>query len=235
METVVSELQTLTRWTFGQYCGLARAMEYIGERWSILLVRDLMTGPRTVTQLREGFPQMPPGLLASRLAELERSGVIRVQADAVSGDDTRYELTEYGLALEEIVLALGRWGAASLAAARPEDVVTPESIIMALRATFVRSAAADVRFSFELRVGEIVLHGRINDGALDIGKGSAVPDADLIIEPGTILKDLMTGVVTAEQALAHPSFRAIGNPALVGVFAKVFHLPSLPIQQRETR
>jgi DNA-binding HxlR family transcriptional regulator len=232
METVVSALQTLTRWTFGQYCGLARAMEMIGERWAILLVRDLMTGPRTVVQLQEGFPQMPPGLLSSRLAELERSGVIRVQAHA--SDGTRYELTEYGLALEEIVLALGRWGAASLAAVRPEDVVTPESIIMALRATFVRNAAAGVRFSFELRVGEIILHGKVNDGALDVGKGS-LPEVDLIIEPGTILKDLMTGVVTAEQALAHPTFRAIGNPALVAVFAKVFHLPSLPIQQRDTR
>ncbi len=228
MEAIVSSLQTLTRWTYGQYCGLARAMEMIGERWGILLIRDLMVGPRTVAQLREGFPLLPPELLVSRLAELERAGVIRVQAE--SGADPRYELTEYGAVLEDIVLALGRWGAASLAQPRPEDVVTPESMIMALRSTFMPSAAAGVRFSLELRIGEIVLNARVDDGKLDVGEGS-LPDADLILDPGPVLKGLMAGDLTAEQALASQSFRAIGNPDLVAVFAKLFQLPNLPIPE----
>jgi DNA-binding HxlR family transcriptional regulator len=225
MEAIVSELTAMTRRTYGQYCGLSRAMEMVGERWGMLIVRDLMVSPKTVAELHQGLPLIPTELLAARLKEMAHSGVVRPQ-DA-EGDEARYELTEYGQALEEIVLAFGRWGAATLNEPRPEDVVTPDSLIMALRATFQSDAARGLRVSYELHIGEIVLNARIDDGKLVVDKGP-MPDADAVLEPGPLLKGLMTGEISPAEALASGTTKLTGDPELLSVFAMLFRLPNLP-------
>ena len=141
LEAVVAELQSAVRGTYGQYCGLSRAAEMVGERWGILIVRDLLVGAKSVAELHAGLPQ---DVDRAAVATAQGDGVQRRHpADRVGRTPTdatgqeRYELTAYGRALEEAVLAFGRWGAASLADPRQEDIVTDASLMVALKATFL--------------------------------------------------------------------------------------------------
>ena len=92
---------------YGQYCGVTRGLELVGERWALLIVRDLLVGPRRYGELAAGLPRIPTNILAARLKELQAAGVIRrVPHSRV----IIYELTPYGRELEPVVLALGAWG-----------------------------------------------------------------------------------------------------------------------------
>lgn len=225
MDAIVSGLSSMTRRTYGQYCGLSRAMEMIGERWALLIIRDLLVSPKTQAELHRGLPLIPTELLSTRLSELEHFGVLS-HAPVAGSDEERYELTEYGLALEHIVLAWGRWGAAMLSEPRPEDVVTPDSVIMALRATFQSDAARGLLVSYELHMGDVVLYAKINDGKLETGPGP-LPGADAVLEPGPLLKDLLAGDVTPDEALASGTVGLVGDSDLLTVFTLLFQIPKL--------
>jgi len=93
---------------YGQYGGVARALELVGERWALLIVRDLLVGPRRYGELAAGLPRIPSNILATRLKELQAAGVLR---RAPHSRIIVYELTPYGHELEPVVLALGAWGA----------------------------------------------------------------------------------------------------------------------------
>lgn len=227
LETVVSELQSVTRGTYGQYCGLSRAAEMIGERWGMLVLRDLLESPKTLAKLHRGLPLLSLKLLTMRLDEMEYSGVIRKQDYDAPESEAVYELTEYGRALEETLLALGRWGAIVLAEPRPEDIVTEDSLMVGLRATFVKEAAADVKASYELRVGEVVIHAIIDHGTLTLGPGS-LPGVDVVINPGTVLKAVISREMTIADALASGRLKVNGDLTVLPTFAKVFYLPALP-------
>jgi len=222
VEAAVAELQSAVRGTYGQYCGLSRAAEMVGERWGFLIVRDLLTGPKSAEELRAGLPRMSPQLVSRRLKELEYSGVVR----ALDTTD-RYELTAYGRALEEPVLAFGRWGAAALATPRTEDIVTDSSLMAALKATFRPETAGDAALSYELRIGDNLLHARIDDGVLELGTGP-LPDADAKLDLGYLLLALMTGEMTADDVLTTGQVRVDGDPALLRRFVTMFQLPRLP-------
>src|SRR2546428_9882818 len=157
---------------FGQYCGLARALELVGERWALLVVRDLVLSPKRFTDLRRGLPRIPTNILSARLKELEDAGVVRRRVLPRPAAGVVYELTEYGQELQDVVLRLGLWGARSLREPRPEDIVTPDSLILALRATFRPEAAGDLRASYELRLGDIVVYARVDHGTLETREGS---------------------------------------------------------------
>ena len=98
--------------SYGQYCGVTTAVELVTERWALLIIRDLLVGPRRYTDLKQGLPRIPTNILSTRLKELQEGGVVRriplVRCGLV------YELTNYGRELEPIVLALGRWGFRSM-------------------------------------------------------------------------------------------------------------------------
>jgi DNA-binding HxlR family transcriptional regulator len=211
--------------SYGQFCGLARALELVGERWALLIVRDLLVGPRRFTDLRHGLPRIPTNVLSERLKELEQAGVIRRRVLPRPAASVVYELTDYGSQLEDVVLRLGLWGAQSLGQPRADEIMTVDSMIMALRATFVPEAAHGLQASYEFRLGPIVIHARIDRGTLAVGEGG-LADADLIVEAGPALKALMAGELTPDQAIADGSVRLAGDPALLERFAEVFRIPS---------
>lgn len=225
MDSIVSELQTLTRRTYGQYCGLSRAMEVIGERWGMLIVRDLLVTPRNTATLHQGLPMIPPELLVSRLKELQRTGVIRRQP-GLAGEDV-WELTAYGEALEDIVMALGRWGAMSMGQQHPEEIVTEDALIIGLRAVFQPEAARGVNLTFEVRLGGAVIHLTVDDGHLKAVAGPD-PSADLVLDPGYVLRDLLSGDLTPDEALIQGSITISGDPTLLHRFVKIFHLIDIP-------
>ncbi|MEZ0367960.1 MAG: winged helix-turn-helix transcriptional regulator [Candidatus Sericytochromatia bacterium] len=208
---------------YGQYCGLARALEMIGERWALLLVRDLLTGPKRFNELHRGLPRIPTNILTTRLKELEQSGIVRRRQQP--GGSVVYELSEYGNELEEIVRRLGLWGAQSLGDPQPEEIVTADSLMMALRTTFRPEAAQGVEVGYELRFGEIVVHARIRDGRIETGKGP-LAQADLVIETGPAFRALLAGELSPGEAIASGSVHLTGPPELLELLTQLFRIPT---------
>jgi DNA-binding HxlR family transcriptional regulator/putative sterol carrier protein len=217
----------MARRAYGQYCGLSRAMELVGERWALLIVRDLLVSPKRFTDLRRGLPGIPTNILSARLRDLEETGIVRRRVLPRPAGSIVYELTEHGGELEETVLSLARWGARSLGDPGPAEVITVDSMIMALRSTFRPDAADGLRAGYELRLGDFVIHARIEDGTLATGEGP-LPDADLVVESGPALRALMAGEVGPDEAMATGAVRVTGDPALLARFAEVFRIPSRP-------
>ncbi|WP_224362148.1 winged helix-turn-helix transcriptional regulator [Hyalangium versicolor] len=208
---------------YGQFCGLVRALEFVGERWALLIVRDLLVSPKRFTDLRQGLPKIPTNILSARLKELEQAGVVRRRVLPRPLGSVVYELTEYGNELEDIVMRLGRWGAKALTVPGPEEIVTVDSMIMAMRSTFRPEAARDVTVSYELRVGPVVFHVRVDHGKLTVKEGP-LPDAELVIETGPAIKALMADELSPEDAIANGSVRLTGEPKLLSRFVELFHI-----------
>ena len=218
----------MTSQAYGQYCGLARAIEVVGEPWALLVVRDLLVAPKRLTDLREGLPLIPTSVLSKRLEELEYAGVVRRRAPSRPALSVVYELTEYGAELEEIVLRLGRWGARILGGPRREEIVTSDSMVMALRTTFRPDAARGLRVSYVLHLGELVIHARVDDGTLEVGEGP-LADPDLVLEAGPALKALMAGEMSPREAIESGGVRLTGDPGLLAWFVECFHIAPAPI------
>ena len=212
---------------YGQFCGLARALELVGERWTLLIIRDLLVGPRRFSDLRQGLPRIPTNVLSERLKQLEQSGVVRRRVLPRPAAAVVYELTAYGAQIEDAVMRLGLWGAQSLGEPRPGEIVTADSLLMALRTTFRPDAARGVRVGYELRIADIVLHAQVDDGALSVGEGP-LSGADLVIETGPRLKDLMTGELEPRAAVQQGIVRVRGRAALLERFVELFRIPSRP-------
>ncbi|MEX2281865.1 MAG: winged helix-turn-helix transcriptional regulator [Gemmatimonadota bacterium] len=213
----------MTKREYGQFCGLVKALELVGERWALLIVRDLLVGPRRFTDLRQGLPRIPTNILSARLKELEHSGIIQRRVLPRPDGSVVYELTEYGKELEPAVIPLARWGAKSLTVPGPNEIVTSSSLVMAMRTTFRPEAARGLSASFELRVGPVTIHMRIVNGELTVGEGE-LPDADLRIESRPGLKALMSGEVSPKDAIANKTVLLTGDTLLLNRFTEVFRL-----------
>lgn len=119
--------------SYRQYCGVARALDVVGERWTLLIVRDLLPGPRRYSELLAGLPGITTNLLAKRLVQLAEAGVVESQPLAGLGDVTGYALTPLGRELEPAVLALGRFGAHWMDELRPDDEMRPRWAMVSLQ------------------------------------------------------------------------------------------------------
>src|SRR3954454_13581531 len=128
--------------TYCDACAAAHALDLVGERWALLVVRELLLGPKRFTDLRAGLPNVSPNVLAQRLRELERVGVVRRRKLPPPAASRVYELTEWGAELEPVVTRLGAWGARS--PKPPQAPIGSDSIVLALRSLFDAAAAADI-------------------------------------------------------------------------------------------
>lgn len=218
----------MTARTYNQICGLARAMEIVGERWSMLVVRDLLLGSKRFTDLRKTLHRIPVSILSSRLNELEEAGVVRRRVLPQLDAAVVYELTEYGSELEEVVLRLGLWGARSLGEPGEDDIFTLDSAVLSLYTTFQQDAAAGKHVNYEVHYGDMVVHAMVDDGALKAEEG-AHPDADLVIEVQGSPKPLFTGEVSPAEAVSSGLVRITGEMELLEEFVKLFHIPSAPV------
>ncbi|MBE1579139.1 winged helix-turn-helix transcriptional regulator [Amycolatopsis roodepoortensis] len=219
----------MTARTYGQFCGLARALEIIGERWSLLVIRDLVLGPKRFDELQQGLPKIPMSILSTRLNELERHGVVQRRVLSQLDAGVVYELTEYGNDLDQIVLQLGLWGARSLGDPTADDLFTLDSAVLSLYTTFQPDAARGVHCAFEMHYGgEMVVHAVVEDGALTAGEGPH-PDPDLVIEPrGPVMLKLLNGEMDAASALTSGAVAVKGDPEKLELFTRMFHIPSAP-------
>lgn len=211
---------------YGQYCGLARALDIVGERWGLLIVRDLLSGPHRFGELQAGLPRIPSNVLTNRLKEFEAAGIVRRELLPAPARGTAYALTEDGLALEPVLVALGRWGAPRLGGQRDGEVVTAASFAMALRTTFRPEAARGRdgrRAAYEIRLGDLVVTATVQRGSVEvITTGGHSPD--LVIEAGPDIKALMAGEVSSAEALASGLVEIDGPPELLERFARHFRI-----------
>jgi len=202
-------------------------MEMVGERWGLLIVRDLLVGAKRFTDLHRGLQGIPTNVLTDRLKELEQVGVVRRRLLPRPAGSIVYELTEYGTELEDVVLRFGLWGAKSLGDRRAAETITADSMVMAMRATFRAEAARGLRASYELHFGEIIINVRVRGAKLVVEKGP-LTGADLVIHAGVEIKSLMTGEMTPTEALRSGSVHITGDPALLTRFAEMFRIGPLP-------
>jgi DNA-binding HxlR family transcriptional regulator len=230
LDSVVSELQGVARGTYGQYCGLSRAIEAVGERWGMLVVRDLLVSNKSTAELLKGLPRVQLNQLAMRIKEMAFCGILEKAGTTDAEGNDQYRLTAYGRRLEDVVLAFGRWGSAMLAEPRPEDIITEDSVMVAMLAAFLPEAAAGRSARFGLNFGDIAIHLVIEDGQLEAGRGP-LPGA-AVIEPGPVLKDMLTRAMTIDEAMATGMVKVTGDPDALETFISMFALPYQPLPQR---
>lgn len=213
--------------TYGQHCGMARAVDVVGERWSLLIVRDLLVAPQRFSDLRRELHGIPSNVLTARLKELEQAGVVERRLLPMPARGVAYSLTEEGRDLEDVVLALGRWGARRLTDPAEGDVITPASMTMAMRTTFRPEATAGVHATYELTFGPVQLAMTIDDGQLSVLPG-AMPGADVRLSAGPDIRRLMAGEVDVSTAVAESIVACEGDLRLLGVFAQAFRIDPRP-------
>jgi DNA-binding HxlR family transcriptional regulator len=173
--------------TYNEACGIPRALDRVGERWALMIVRELLLGPKRFTDIRASLPGLSADILAQRLRELEATGVVRHHKLPPPAASQVYDLTEWGLELEPVVVALGRWGAR--APAPPEGVgMSFDAHILSLRTLFDPETAGDFEALFALRLDDQPFRARVAGGALELVRGEAEgADATVTSDAGTVL------------------------------------------------
>ncbi len=210
--------------TYCDGCAAAHALDLIGERWALLVVRELLLGPKRFTDLRAGLPGASPNVLAQRLRELERAGVVRRRKLPPPAGSRVYELTDWGMELEPVITQLGRWGARS--PSRPRDAaIGVDSIILALRTMFDPGAADRIGASYELRLGEDRFRAEVADGQFEIVREDAGrPDATIETDAGTLAALVFEGR-GLDEALRSGDIKIEGSKEAVECLLSLFSLP----------
>lgn len=166
--------------SYDQYCAMARGLDVIGDRWTLLIVRELLTGPKRYGELTDGLPGIATNLLADRLRALEAAAITERVAGSGTARSLPYQLTAWGAALEPLLMALARWATPLLSAPRANDAYRLRWLVLTLQARFDPSAAANVRRTYEFRIGDEVVHVRIADRSAHPADGAA-PAPDIVV------------------------------------------------------
>lgn len=211
---------------YGQFCGLARALELVGGRWALLVVRDLLAGPKRFTDLQEGLPRIPTNVLTTRLRELEETGVVERRLLARPDSGVVYELTDYGRELEEALLHLGYWGAQTMGAPKEGEYFSTDSLALALRGAFRPEKARGPQRVYELRVdGKSLLIAVKNKQASVPASLAKEPDAILEAAP-EVFSGLFSGSLDFDAATASGRLRLEGDPSDARRLFEMFRFPA---------
>ncbi|MFI5805002.1 winged helix-turn-helix transcriptional regulator [Streptomyces sp. NPDC051561] len=210
--------------SYGQFCALARSLDVVGDRWTLLIVRELIPGPMRYTELKTSLKGIATNLLSERLKTMEANGIVeRRLGDA----GVVYALTSWGAGLREPMEALGRWGAPLLATGQGDDAFQPRWLTLALPA-LLRGATASPPVELGIETGGFLMALRIDED----GPSAFVPDRDpvsVFTAAPDVVVALAAGAISIEQAIAVGEFR--GDPgvlrtALAPVHANATQLPN---------
>jgi DNA-binding HxlR family transcriptional regulator len=210
--------------TYGDGCGIAHALDLVTERWALLVVRELLLGPKRFTDLKDGLPNVSPNVLAQRLRELEQAGIVRRRTLPPPAGSKVYELTGWGRELKPILIALGTWALRS--PSFPDEApVGTDSVVLALETFFDATAAAGLSARYELRLGEHIFAVRIADGAIAVDRGAVeAPDAIIATDSAT-LSALIWGRRDLAGALRAGAVTIDGDRGAVTRFLALFPPP----------
>ncbi|MEO6098037.1 MAG: winged helix-turn-helix transcriptional regulator [Fibrobacteria bacterium] len=206
---------------YHQFCGIAKAMDVLGERWTLLIARDLMLGPRRYGEILRGLDGLTTNLLAARLKDMEALGLIAKQAAAGFAGGTSYTLTEAGRELEPVLLALGQWGWRMLAKPSPGD---RRNLAWGLFALKRRYRGVTSPMTAELRAGGRVFQYHLTAGYADLREGPIwLPDLHLKAEPDAFLELFFRGG-NLQALRAADRLSVSGTDAALQAFAAAFGL-----------
>ena len=210
-------------------CGIARALDRVGERWALLVVRELILGPKRFTDLREGLPGASPNVLSQRLRELEASGVVRRRPLPPPAAATVYELTAWGRDLEPVVRALARFG--SRATPVPKGELSADALMLALETTFDAAASEGLNTRIELRVGAHRFRAHVARKHLELSRGSWEEcDATIAAETGA-LRQVVFGQRDFGHARRAGALRVEGDAAVAARFLTLFRRPTPAMEE----
>jgi DNA-binding HxlR family transcriptional regulator/putative sterol carrier protein len=210
--------------TYDDGCAAAHALDLVGERWALLVVRELLLGPKRFTDLKSGLPHASPNVLAQRLRDLEAAGIVRRGKLPPPAASKIYELTAWGRDLEPVIIALGRWGVRS--PTKPPDAeLGVDSLILSFRTMFDPDRAEGLDALYEFRLGEDRFRAEVVEGRLEIARGTAEqPDATVEADAGT-LAALVYDELELDDTLSSGDLSIEGDRAVVERFLALFPLP----------
>lgn len=184
--------------SYRQFCGLARALDVVGDRWTLLIVRELLPGPQRYNELKASLAGIATNLLAERLRSLEENGIVERRLGAVG---VRYALTPWGAGLREPMEALGRWGAPLLMRGRDGDAFHPHWLAGALTA-LLREVTATPALELGLEVEGLLIVLHVDESGPRAVVQPDRPPGTILTAAPEIVVGLATGAVTIDQALA---------------------------------
>jgi len=213
-------------------CAVAHGLDLVGERWALLVVRELLLGPKRFTDLLSGLPGASPDVLTQRLRELTEAGVVRRRRLPPPAASWVYELTNWGAELEPIVLRLAQWSSRS-PGMRYDGPLGVDSLVLSLKALFDGPAAKGFTATVGLRLGDQAFRLVIADGRLEVSRGEPErADAVLDADQATLLAVLRTERPLAEMR-DDGSLRLAGDPEVVERFRGLFPPPQpVPVADR---
>ncbi|HYH32595.1 MAG TPA: helix-turn-helix domain-containing protein [Pseudonocardia sp.] len=203
-------------------CGVARALDLVGERWTLLVVRELLFGPKRFSDLVRGLPGMSQNVLSQRLRELGAAGLVerRRLGPPVSGQV--YELTERGTALRPVVVELARWGSRVPTTSRAD--LSADALALALLTTFDAEGAEDVRITLQL--GDDVFAAEVAEGRLDVVRGRAERTDAEVVTDAVGLRSVVFGGRALAEAVAAGEAEVRGDAEKAASFLRRFPRPA---------
>ncbi len=205
--------------SYKQFCALARTLDVLGERWTLLLIRELLLGPRRFTDLSSGLPGIAPNLLSDRLRALEAQGLIsRANLPPPAGARV-YELTERGRRLQPALLELARWGMDPIEPPRPDEYRQPGWYAIALQAAFRPELARDLEESYAFVVDDVAFHLKVADGEAYARYGAPQAAAFVLRTPLANFLAIATGTRRPRRSELE------GSAAAFRRFTRLFPLP----------
>lgn len=207
-------------------CAAAHALDLIGERWALLVVRELLFGAKRFTDLRTGLPGASPNVLALRLREMEANGVIRRRRLPPPAATWVYELTQWGRQLEPVIMALGRWGGRSPSLLSDANM-SVDSIMLALKTSFSAELAHGFNANVIFKMQQDFFELHISHGAIEVRRAEGDrPDAVVEAEPG-IIKDIIWNGHQLDDAEKLGDLSITGDRRIVEQLVRMFPLPEV--------
>ena len=186
--------------SYGQYCGLARALDLVSGRWTLLIVRELLVGPARYAQLQAGLPGISTNLLSERLRELEEAGIIRRELDTAS-NGVAYALTPWGSELRGPIAALVNWSTPLMVSGPNGDTFQPHWLVVAIE-SLLEGKRSTVSATVGVEVDGTTLTVRVDDTGAHVSVDDGAPPATVLRAEGQLVLGLASGMLTVEQVVA---------------------------------
>lgn len=206
-------------------CAAAHGLDLIGERWALLVARELMFGPKRFSDLKADLRTITPNVLTQRLDDLEAAGIVARRRLPPPAASWVYELTPWGRGLEPVLRALGRWAAQSPFLPQGKPISTA-SLILSMRTLFDPASAADARIRLSLTLGETPFEVRVENGALEVAPSRSQADADtaVVVSPRALDALLYEGA-DLDRMIAAGDLTLAGDGTAFRRFLTFFPLP----------
>jgi DNA-binding HxlR family transcriptional regulator/putative sterol carrier protein len=205
-----------------QYCALARALDVAGDRWTLLIVRELVPGPRRFTDLIDGLPGVSRKLLTDRLRDLEGDGIIARRELPPPAARQVYELTDDGRDLATAMAPLIAWGTRRLGERMPSESFRARWAAVGMAALADREAAEGVNETYQFLIGDSAFYFTVDDGSIELHDGRAQDAVVVLTTDEETSADIATGKIRFSPAVATGALTVAGDPQAVKRLRKIF-------------